>query len=93
MKVCGVVWISSERAAEVPEDAEASPVAPEICIEVLSGSNTQGKMDEKCRLYFDAGAEGVWLVSAKGEVTFYDAEECLSASKRAATFPAQINGP
>lgn len=90
VKVCGVVWRSAERAAQVPEGAEASPVAPEICIEVVSGSNTHSEMDEKRRLYVEAGAEEVWIVSAEGAITFYDAGGPLSASKIATGFPAQI---
>ena len=90
VKVCDVVWLSAERAAEVPEDAEASPVAPEICVEVLSGSNTQSEMEDKRRLYFEAGAEEVWIVSTKGAIAFYDAGGALPASKRAKTFPGHI---
>ena len=56
----------AERAAEVPEDAEASPVAPEVCIEVVSGSNMRKEMNEKRPLYFEAGAEEVWIVSTEG---------------------------
>jgi Uma2 family endonuclease len=41
IKVPDVAWISEERWAQIPDDAEASPVMPELCVEVLSESNTE----------------------------------------------------
>ena len=90
IKVCDVIWISSERAARVPEGAEASPVMPELCIEVLSSSNTTAEIDQKCRLYFDGGAEEVWVVSEAGQVNFYDAGGAIPASRLAPSFPDRV---
>ena len=90
VKVCDVIWISSERAARVPEGAEASPIMPELCIEVLSGSNTTAEIDQKRRLYLDGGAEEVWIVSEAGKVTFYDASGETAASGLAPSFPNQV---
>jgi Uma2 family endonuclease len=45
-KVPDVVWISSDRAARIPDDAEASPVAPERCVEVLSSEHGGGNERE-----------------------------------------------
>ena len=39
------------------------PRAPEICVEVLSPSNTAAQMNEKAAAYLEAGASEVWLVS------------------------------
>jgi len=36
--------------------------APEICVEVVSPSNTTKEMREKVEAYFAAGAEEVWLL-------------------------------
>jgi hypothetical protein len=55
IKVPDVVWISAERLASLPEDAETSPVMPEIIVEVLSKTDTQAEMADKRRLYFEAG--------------------------------------
>lgn len=90
VKVPDVVWISAERRAAIPDGAEASPVAPEICVEVLSDSNTEAEMTEKRRLYFEAGAEEVWIVSQGGAARFYDTDGRLDASKRAPDFPQQL---
>jgi Uma2 family endonuclease len=40
--------------------------APEICIEVLSPSNTVAEMNEKVAAYLEAGAIEVWLVRDDG---------------------------
>ncbi len=45
VKVPDVVWISQERLAQIPEDAESSSVVPELCIEVLSEGNTPAEID------------------------------------------------
>lgn len=90
VKVPDVAWISAERAAQVPADAEASPVMPEICVEVLSRSNTAAEMEEKRRLFFEGGAEEVWIVDADGRVTFCDAEGAREQSRLAPDFPAAV---
>jgi Uma2 family endonuclease len=91
VKLPDVVWISAERAAQVPEGTEAITTAPEICVEVLSRSNTQAEMDEKRSLFFERGAEEVWIVNAEGTVTFYGPEgEEIERSALAPGFPAKV---
>jgi Uma2 family endonuclease len=46
------------------------PHAPEICVEVLSPSNTEAEIQEKTDLYFDAGAKEVWICVPSGTMTF-----------------------
>ncbi|HEY5891912.1 MAG TPA: Uma2 family endonuclease, partial [Chthoniobacterales bacterium] len=70
VKVPDVIWISRERLAEMPTDS-CLPVAPEICVEVLSPSNLRKEIAEKIALYFDAGAEEVWTCSPEGKMAFY----------------------
>lgn len=90
-KAPDVIWISEERLKDKPEDSASSPVMPEICVEVLSSSNTKAEMEEKRQLYLDGGAEEVWVVSEEGAVTFHDASGRLSTSKRVPSFPAQVD--
>ena len=47
------------------------PRAPEICVEVVSPSNTPAEIDEKIRAYLAAGAEEVWLVPEDGPIRFF----------------------
>lgn len=90
IKVADVVWISEQRWQELPEDAEASHVAPEICIEVLSASNTRAEIDEKRRLYFERGAEEVWTCDEKGRVRFFDPSGERAASEVVPFYPTEI---
>lgn len=90
VKLPDVAWISEERWAQIPEEAEASAVAPEICIEVLSRSNTVAEIDEKRRLYFDAGALEVWTCGVDGDMRFYDPAGELSASRIVPDFPKHV---
>jgi Uma2 family endonuclease len=64
--------------------------APELCVEVMSASNTDEEMTEKRRLYRDAGAEEVWVVDADGRVRFF-ADEEMDQSVLAPDFPAQVD--
>lgn len=92
VKVADVVWMSEARWRSMPEDAAAAPVAPEICVEVLSRANTATEMEGKRRLYFEQGAQEVWLCDEKGRVTFYLTGE-RSPAKRShlvPDFPASI---
>lgn len=90
VKLPDVAWMSEERWAQIPEDTEASSVAPEICVEVLSTSNTVAEIDEKRRLYFDAGAVEVWTCNLDGDMRFYDSSNELSASRLVPDFPNHI---
>ena len=90
VKLPDVAWISEERWAQIPEDAEASPIAPEICVEVLSKSNTAAEIDEKRRLYFDTGAVEVWTCGVDGEMRFYNSSDELTASRLVPDFPKHV---
>jgi Uma2 family endonuclease len=47
--------------------------SPEICVEIISPSNTQEEMVGKVKLFIEARAKEVWLITEKGEVTYYGA--------------------
>lgn len=91
VKAPDVVWISEARLATKPSDSASSPVMPELCIEVLSASNTEAEIDEKCRLYLDGGADEVWTVQETGAVTFYDRDGAIPASRLVPSFPSTID--
>src|SRR6266567_1318828 len=58
VKAADVVWASPARIQDLG-DGVCFLRAPEICVEVLSPSNTEAEIQEKMMLYFDAGAEEV----------------------------------
>ncbi len=92
VKAADVAWASPECMRELG-DRVCFPKAPEICVEVLSPSNTEAEMKEKMALYFDAGAREVWLCSESGAMSFLGpgTDRHLGASKICPQFPRQIN--
>jgi len=93
VKVVDVAWMSSERFAEIDAEAEPTPIAPELCVEVVSASNTEDEMKEKRALYFEAGAEEVWIVEEDGAVSFYNEAGSIDASSLASSFPDRLPDP
>lgn len=83
-----VAWISPERRRAMQETGDPTTIAPEICVEVLSESNTSEEMDERA-LYREAGAEEIWLVDSEGRVRFFDEEE-MDRSQRVPEMPIQV---
>jgi Uma2 family endonuclease len=75
VKVPDVAWMSQKRWKQMQETGDPSTLAPEICVEVMSESNTWEEMEEKRALYVAAGAEEVWVVSEEGTLRFFDEEE------------------
>lgn len=91
IKVPDVVWISEDRLEQLPADAEASPILPEIVVEVLSEGNTESALIEKRDLYLDEGAREVWTCAGDGTITFYDDNGKIDRSSLMPTFPNQID--
>ena len=88
--VADVIWISNERdAAET--DSFAYTIAPEICIEVRSPSNSLREMRAKRQEYFEAGAVECWFCNLTGSMSFYGPEGELESSRLCPNFPRQIN--
>ena len=84
-KVADVAWVSSALLAKIKHEFEAS-IAPEICIEILSGSNSKKEMTEKRALYFEAGAKEVWLCDENGFMSFFNTQQKLTHSLLAPRF-------
>lgn len=87
-KTPDVVWYSRDREAVLLAD---QGVAPEICIEVLSDSNTERELATKRMLYFEAGALEVWLCDEAGALRFYTPEGERTHSVLAPDFPRQLH--
>ena len=62
VRVPDVVWASREYL-DRHNWATPFPAAPEICVEIVSPSNSRAEMLAKVRLFLEAGAEEVWLVN------------------------------
>ena len=84
-----VAWMPSGRWAEVKREDTTAPT-PEICVEILSPSDTDEGMAGKRRAYFEAGTEEVWIVSESGTVRFFTGDEEMEASSLAPSFPSSL---
>jgi hypothetical protein len=80
VKAADVAWASPKCLKELGEKV-CFPCAPEICVAVLSPSNTEAEIQEKAELYFDAGANEVWLCAAgwRDELSGADSAAVLEA--------------
>ncbi|MES3630766.1 MAG: Uma2 family endonuclease [Longimonas sp.] len=90
IKAADVAWFSSTRWKQVHDDYAAS-IAPEICVEVLSPANTDAEMQTRRALYFEAGADEVWLCDEEGALSFYTADGLLESSHRVPSFPSTVS--
>ena len=88
-KVADAAWVSSDRFRRIKSETECS-IAPEICVEVLTDSNTEAEMAEKRGLYFVSGALEVWLCDGEGRLRFFDSVGEIARSHLAPEFPRQI---
>ncbi len=89
VKVADVAWLSESFVAQHRETTPYSK-APDLCIEILSPSNSRREMAEKTQLYFDQGAQEVWLCSEAGKLEFYTPAGQVDASPLFPEFPQAI---
>ena len=85
-----VVWASDERRRARGRRA-SFVLAPEICVEILSPANTRKEIDEKKRLYFEAGALEFWRCDRNGKMAFFDANGTLPRSRLCPDFPTRLD--
>jgi Uma2 family endonuclease len=88
VKAADVAWASLECLTELGEKV-CFPAAPEICVEVISPSNMGAEIQEKAKLYFDAGAREVWLCAPDGGMSFLG-PTAMQGSRLCPEFPKQI---
>jgi len=72
VRVPDVIWISKARRAPYGRTVTL-PIAPEICVEILSPSNHREEMLEKMTLYYAKGAQEVWLCDEQGNMEYFSA--------------------
>lgn len=88
-KEADVVWVSDERFALIRDEFSCS-VAPEICVAILSPSNSKAEMVAKKDLYLKAGAKEYWLCGEDGQLRFFNRTKELDVSKLCPDFPKEI---
>ncbi len=70
IRVPDVAWGSLAYVQKHIKDIYALS-APELCVEIISPSNTREEMMNKVELFLEAGAKEMWLVTEDGQVTYY----------------------
>jgi Uma2 family endonuclease len=91
VKAADVAWASAQCMSDLG-NRNCFPQSPEICVEVISPSNTEAEVQEKVALYFDAGAREVWLCEPSGAMRFLRkaGTRPLKSSQLCPGFPRQI---
>lgn len=85
VRVTDVAWGSLHFVEQHIQEICAS-ASPEICVEIISPSNSQIEMKEKINLFLQAGAIEVWLVDEQGNIRFFNVDGQLQKS----TFAVEI---
>jgi len=93
VKGLDVAWITSGRLQNARRH-NLQVSAPEVCVEILSPSNSRAEIQNKRALYFQSGAEEVWICDLNGKISFFvgDSSGKQSQSTICPDFPAQIEG-
>jgi Uma2 family endonuclease len=89
VKVADVAY-ASEEFAQRNRGNSPFEEAPEICIEILSPSNSGKEMDEKKKLYFAVGAKEFWTCDPQGKITIFDHSGIIAKSNIIEKFPDNI---
>ncbi|VFM95758.1 MAG: Putative restriction endonuclease [Candidatus Kentron sp. G] len=79
VKVADVAW-ASKATYQAIRDRAVCQTAPDLCIEVLSDSNTPEEIEEKKLLYLEQGASEVWLCNQEGEIEYFDKRGAMANS-------------
>ena len=88
-KVADATWMSAA-FLRANKGWSSFKVAPEICVEVKSPSNSMGELFEKKDLYLKAGAREVWIREQAGKMLFFNVEGPLKLSLLCPTFPLTV---
>lgn len=89
-RIPDLTWVSTEHRRKQRGQISFTQ-APEICIEVISPSNSRREIEEKKRLYLEAGAIEIWTCGRDGTMKFFDASGQIPVSVLCPAFPARIN--
>ena len=89
-RIPDVGWMSKERRS-AKNPGPSFSIGPEICVEIISKGNTRREMEEKKRLYFEAGAIEFWRCELDGAMKFFSKDGPLVASRLCPNFPTQLD--
>ena len=89
VRVADVAWASD---GFVKKHGYETPyrIAPELCVEITSPSNSSDEIKEKIQLYLDRGAKEVWVCNDEGGLSFHGRKGGLKKSRLIPEFPGEI---
>jgi len=90
VKNADVVLVGPDQSEQAFGSKALTP-APEICVEILSPSNTQEEIDEKRAAYLRAGAKEVWICDRNDRMTFFADSGQLGGSRLCPDFPLELD--
>ncbi|NJD04993.1 MAG: hypothetical protein FIA97_00655, partial [Methylococcaceae bacterium] len=80
VRVADIAWASRDfLKRHAGEDVFSQ--APELCMEIMSPPGCAGEWSEKTDLYFDRGAQEVWLCDERGIIDFHDLAGSIDTSR------------
>jgi Uma2 family endonuclease len=88
VRVPDVAWASSN-FLDLHGEVTPFPRAPELCIEIVSPSNSQDEIEAKIAAYLAAGAQEVWTVSEEGALRYFDS----SGERTSSRFAVKVSLP
>jgi Uma2 family endonuclease len=89
-KTPDISWMSIRHPQFRESDVKVLTPAPQICVEVLSPSNSAEDIELKKRLYFEEMAQEVWICGLEGQMRFFSPAGELEGSKLCPKFPKRI---
>jgi Uma2 family endonuclease len=88
VRVPDVAWASAQ-FLDLHREVTPFPRAPEICVEIVSPSNSEDEIEAKTAAYLAAGAQEVWTVSEEGAVRYFDAQ----GERKGSRYPVTVSLP
>ena len=92
VKVADVAWCSESFFREHGHETPYRQ-SPELCVEVVSPSNSKAEIDEKIDLFLAKGAKEVWICDENGRVSFFLHKGVSDRSELVENFPSEIESP
>lgn len=90
VKVADVAW-ASRKFMDANGTQTPYKLSPELCVEILSPSNSEEEILEKIDLYLARGAKEVWICNLEGEIKFYNHAGETGRSSLFPAFPDKID--
>ena len=76
-----IAFVSTDRLP--PDQSKASPVPPDLAVEVVSPTDSSHRVEEKAFIYLEAGTQLVWVLKPRSKTgTVYRSEADITLLKR-----------